>query len=83
VFPDLLVSAVLFYVIFGVPAALILRRAGISGWWSLLIAVPLVNVIALWSFAFVPWPALSADNDNRDQPGPRHSEPDASDTRNR
>jgi uncharacterized membrane protein YhaH (DUF805 family) len=42
------------------PVALILRRAGFSRWWCVLWAIPFVNIIALWVFALVPWPALSA-----------------------
>ena len=40
------------------PVALILRRAGFSRWWCILLAIPIVNIIALWVFALVPWPAL-------------------------
>ncbi len=35
-----------------------LRNAGRSGWWCLLMFIPLVNVVAIWAFAFVRWPAL-------------------------
>ena len=41
-----------------VPIQQIVRRAGYNGWWCVLIIVPLVNVIALWVFAFRRWPAL-------------------------
>ncbi|WP_246785144.1 hypothetical protein [Bradyrhizobium sp. S69] len=34
----------------------IVQRAGFSGWWTLLILVPVVNLAALWYFAFVEWP---------------------------
>ena len=44
--------------IFLVPIVAILRRAGYSGWWALLGYVPLVNILALWIFAFARWPAL-------------------------
>jgi hypothetical protein len=40
------------------PISKILRRAGFSGWLSLLYFVPLVNLIMLWVFALTPWPAL-------------------------
>jgi uncharacterized membrane protein YhaH (DUF805 family) len=36
----------------------IVRRAGYNGWWILIIFVPIVNMLALWYFAFGPWPAL-------------------------
>ena len=38
----------------------ILRRAGYSGWWSLLMLTPLVNIAMIWVFAFSDWPALKA-----------------------
>jgi len=34
----------------------ILQRAGYSGWMLLLAAIPVVNIVALFSFAFHPWP---------------------------
>jgi hypothetical protein len=41
----------------GLPAARILRRTGLSPWWSFLVLVPYVNVAALWVFAFARWPS--------------------------
>jgi hypothetical protein len=40
------------------PYCRVVSRAGYSPWLGLLIIVPLVNVIALWVFAYVRWPAL-------------------------
>jgi hypothetical protein len=34
----------------------IVQRAGYSGWWVLIIFVPIVNLLALWYFGFGPWP---------------------------
>lgn len=36
------------------------RKSGRSGWWSLLLLVPWANIVAVWVFAFVRWPALDA-----------------------
>jgi len=36
----------------------ICTRAGLAGPWSLLMVVPLVNVIVLFYIAFTSWPAL-------------------------
>jgi hypothetical protein len=54
------------WLMFGVVFALvawffsrIVAKAGFSPWWALLVMVPLVNVIALWVFAFVPWPSFT------------------------
>lgn len=51
-------------VLLAVPLAMIgrvLRRAGFSPWWALLVLVPLVNLVALWVFAYVRWPAIDGD----------------------
>jgi len=52
------IIVVLFFVTFGVPIARILRRAGRSRWWTVMFFVPLVNLVALWVFAFTRWPAV-------------------------
>ena len=39
------------------PIGRILRRLGISPFWSLLVFIPLVNLISLWVLAFSNWPA--------------------------
>lgn len=39
-----------------VPIVKVLKRTGHSRAWAILFAVPLVNVIALWVFAFKRWP---------------------------
>ncbi len=44
------------FLIFAIPAAMILRKAGYSGWWVLISFVPLLNVIMFWVFAFARWP---------------------------
>jgi uncharacterized membrane protein YhaH (DUF805 family) len=46
-------------VIVCIPTAQIVRRVGYSGWWGLLAGVPVVNVVSLWVFAFMRWPAKS------------------------
>jgi hypothetical protein len=38
-----------------IPAAKILSKAGFSGWLSILLLVPLVNLICVWIFAFSKW----------------------------
>ncbi len=39
-----------------IPIFRILRRTGHAPLWSLLFVIPLVNVVALWVFAFKRWP---------------------------
>ena len=34
----------------------VVKKAGFSRWWSLLLMVPLVNLIMVWVFAFMEWP---------------------------
>jgi hypothetical protein len=43
---------------FIVPVVKIIKKAGYSGWWTLLWFVPLANIIMLWVFAFADWPNL-------------------------
>jgi uncharacterized membrane protein YhaH (DUF805 family) len=35
----------------------IVQRTGYSGWWILIMFVPVANMLALWYFGFGPWPA--------------------------
>jgi uncharacterized membrane protein YhaH (DUF805 family) len=44
-------------VVFFIALVKILNRTGYSGWWSLLVLIPVVNVIALWQFSKARWPA--------------------------
>jgi uncharacterized membrane protein YhaH (DUF805 family) len=37
--------------------ARIAKKAGFSGWWCLIMFVPIVNIVMIWIFAFVKWPA--------------------------
>jgi len=36
----------------------IAQRAGFSGWWVLILLVPVANLLAFWYFAFGEWPAM-------------------------
>ena len=58
IFHALLVLIVLSIV--GIPIGRILSRAGFSGWLALLWLVPIVNIVALWLFAFSAWPSERA-----------------------
>jgi len=40
------------------PIIKILHKAGYSGWWCILLFIPLVNIIFLWVFAYADWPSL-------------------------
>jgi uncharacterized membrane protein YhaH (DUF805 family) len=56
IFHWVIVIAVL--VLYFIPVVKILNKAGYSGWWSLVILIPLVNIIMFYVFAFADWPAL-------------------------
>ncbi len=43
------------------PIIRILRRVGFSEWWALLAVVPVVNIAALWCFAYMRWPNLGGE----------------------
>lgn len=53
---SLVIYVAVLYIIVGIPVLKILRRTGHSGWASILAAIPLVNIVALWVFAFKQWP---------------------------
>jgi len=59
VFHFIIVIVVL--VLYFVPIVKILHKAGYSGWWSLIVLVPVVNIIMFYVFAFANWPALGGD----------------------
>jgi hypothetical protein len=42
--------------IFIVPYVKIIKKAGYSGWWVLVVFIPLINLIMLWVFALARWP---------------------------
>ena len=55
-----IVEAYILYVIIVVGVfGTIVRRAGFSRWLSLLLVVPLLNIVMVWVFAFAKWPAIA------------------------
>jgi hypothetical protein len=48
----------------GIPVRQVLLRTGFSQWWTLLVLIPLVNLVALWIFAFSNWPRQSSQPGN-------------------
>ncbi len=48
--------------VYFIPVVKILQKAGYSGWWCLIVFVPLVNIIMFYVFAFADWPALRDRN---------------------
>lgn len=48
----LVLVVVLVVLIFGT----VVKKAGFTRWWSLLLFVPIVNLIMIWIFAFSKWP---------------------------
>jgi hypothetical protein len=55
-----IVMPLLMIVLVGVPVANILHRAGRSRWWTMLVFIPLLNLIGLWVFAFTRWPKVAS-----------------------
>lgn len=48
-----------FYVVFCLWLGFrILEKAGFNGWWTLVLLIPVVNLVMIWIFAFARWPAL-------------------------
>jgi uncharacterized protein YqhQ len=57
----LFVNLIIAVIVFVVPGWIIVNKAGFRGVWSLLILLPIVNVIALWLFALMRWPSQGQD----------------------
>lgn len=55
-----LVIVMLFF--FYIPAWRIVRKAGYHGALSLLLLVPVLNIVMLWVFAFARWPVEQGKN---------------------
>jgi hypothetical protein len=51
-----IVVAIAVWVVFLIAYVKIISRAGYSGWWVLIIFVPVVNIVMLLVFAFKEWP---------------------------
>jgi len=34
----------------------VLKKAGFSGWWTLCLFIPVINILLIWLFAFTEWP---------------------------
>lgn len=51
--PPVLIAIVILTVWSGVK---VLNKAGLSGWWVVLSLLPILNLIAVWLFAFADWP---------------------------
>jgi uncharacterized membrane protein YhaH (DUF805 family) len=55
---ELLIVALLLIIILPVIFlyAPIIKKAGFSGWWSILLLVPYLNIGVVWLFSFIDWP---------------------------
>ena len=38
----------------------VVKKAGYSRWWSVIMGIPVLNIIAVWVFAFGKWPVENA-----------------------
>ena len=50
--------AIFWIVAVAVPVVKILQRTGLSPWWAILVFIPLLNLLAIWLFAYARWPAV-------------------------
>lgn len=56
-----------FLIIILLLASSILNKAGFSRWWSLCLFLPVVNILMIWTFAFIAWPTEKAAADQLEQ----------------
>ena len=47
--------------VWGIPSALILRKAGFSPAWAVVCLIPPLSVVLFWVVALMPWPKGRAD----------------------
>lgn len=47
-----------FVVMFLWMCARVFQKAGRSAWWTVLLLVPILNIVVLWVFSFAKWPAV-------------------------
>lgn len=47
-------------IVIALPGWRIAEKAGYRGAWALLLLVPVVNLLAVWAFAFARWPAVQS-----------------------
>jgi hypothetical protein len=56
----MILGHVIFYVVLAAavlyPLGRIMNRVGLSPFWSVLVLIPVANLVALWVFAFTEWP---------------------------
>lgn len=58
---------VVFAIVIIIPFWRICQRVGYSGWWSLLVLFPLLNLGLLYFLAFADWPASARDRRGRER----------------
>jgi hypothetical protein len=51
-----IIVGIAFWLVFLIAYIKIISRAGYSGWWVLIIFVPIVNIVMLLIFAYKEWP---------------------------
>jgi uncharacterized membrane protein YhaH (DUF805 family) len=61
-------------VLTAIPVVRILRRTGFSGWLAFVALVPLLNIVALWAFAFSEWPSEVVNAREQDKWSPADNE---------
>lgn len=59
-----IIETILAIVICWLPFVFIFQKTGRSGWWALLLLIPMVGFVALWFLALGRWPALERPNDS-------------------
>lgn len=57
----------IFLIILLLLSTTILNKAGFSRWWVLCLFLPVVNILMIWAFAFIAWPAEKAEQEQPEQ----------------
>lgn len=67
-FATVLIMAIVGVIIMIVPFWRIFEKAGLSGWWSIGMTIPVFNIALLYFLAFTEWPARRGINRTMEPP---------------
>lgn len=59
-----IIETILALIVCWLPFVFIFQKTGRSGWWALLMLIPMVGFVVLWFLALGRWPALERPNDS-------------------
>lgn len=56
-----ILAMAIYWVAMGLPFYKILKRVGLSGWWSVFAVIPILNIVLPWIIALSHWRVRDSD----------------------